>query len=127
MCHFAVANNTLSWSWWSLVTPMHVVIVLLNTFMASDILLVSSHLPRNTWYLKSCLPLNTRGWDFHQPSVNGEGDGLSGLVLDVCVGHVMQVVVIMSSAFCCEEHSELIEQEVTKALEISLPQHQQWW
>jgi hypothetical protein len=53
----------------------------------------------------------------HLSTVNGEGDGLSGLVLDVCVGHAMQVVVVMSSASCCEVHKELIEQEVTKALE----------
>jgi 23S rRNA (cytosine1962-C5)-methyltransferase len=50
--------------------------------------------------------------------INGEGDGLSGLVVDV-LG--MQVAVIMSSASWCEVHKELIEQEVTKALEQAYP------
>jgi hypothetical protein len=50
------------------VAPLHFVIVCLNTFMAWDIFLGSAHSPRNKWWLKKCLSLNTRGWYFHQPS-----------------------------------------------------------
>jgi 23S rRNA G2069 N7-methylase RlmK/C1962 C5-methylase RlmI len=58
------------------------------------------------------LNLPSRSTDTYR-LLNGEGDGLSGLVIDIIGG---QVAVIMSSAAWCEIHKECILQVVTNIL-----------